>query len=398
MKKIYFSIALCISLLAGMPLSVQEEFIEPPSRLLARVPFSQLTGGIVILRARVGNFPDTLSFVLDTGSSGISLDSTTAEILELKPTPTERTIRGIAGIRKVSFLYNQQLHFPGLVIDNLDFHINDYSILTAVYGERIDGIIGYSVLSRYIMKLDYDSLKLDFYSKGTIRYPRGGFLLKPSVNMLVAQTAKVRDAETINSRFLYDMGAGVCMLLTKDFVNDSDFISKKRKRWIKEGEGLGGKIDMELTVIKEVKLGPYRFRNVPVYIFDDVNNVTSYPYLGGLIGNDILRRFNIILNYEKSDIYLIPNTHYYDLFDYSYAGIELYLIQGIIVIGDVAEGSPAEKAGIEEGDQVVAINKNFAQNLNQYKLALQTPNEKIKIIIRRGGQLKEIMFKIKSIQ
>ena len=298
----------------------------------------------------------------------------------------------------MSFLYNQQLHFPGLVIDNLDFHINDYSILTAVYGERIDGIIGYSVLSRYIMKLDYDSLKLDFYSKGTIRYPRGGFLLKPSVNMLVAQTAKVRDAETINSRFLYDMGAGVCMLLTKDFVNDSDFISKKRKRWIKEGEGLGGKIDMELTVIKEVKLGPYRFRNVPVYIFDDVNNVTSYPYLGGLIGNDILRRFNIILNYEKSDIYLIPNTHYYDLFDYSYAGIELYLIQGIIVIGDVAEGSPAEKAGIEEGDQVVAINKNFTQNLNQYKLALQTPNEKIKIIIRRGGQLKEIMFKIKSIQ
>ena len=398
MKKIFFSIALCISLLAGMPLAAQEEFIEPPSRLLARVPFSQLTGGIVILRARLGNFPDTLSFVLDTGSSGISLDSTTAEILELKPTPTERTIRGIAGIRKVSFLYNQQLHFPGLVIDNLDFHINDYSILTAVYGERIDGIIGYSVLSRYIMKLDYDSLKLDFYSKGTIRYPRGGFLLKPSVNMLVAQTAKVRDAETINSRFLYDMGAGVCMLLTKDFVNDSDFISKKRKRWIKEGEGLGGKIDMELTVIKEVKLGPYRFRNVPVYIFDDVNNVTSYPYLGGLIGNDILRRFNIILNYEKSDIYLIPNTHYYDLFDYSYAGIELYLIQGIIVIGDVAEGSPAEKAGIKEGDQVVAINKNFAQNLNQYKLALQTPNEKIKIIIRRDGQLKEIMFKIKSIQ
>ena len=398
MKKIFFCITICISLLAGMPLAAQEEFIESPSRLLARVPFSQLTGGIVILRARVGNFPDTLSFVLDTGSSGISLDSTTAEILELKPTPTERTIRGIAGIRKVSFLYNQQLHFPGLVIDKLDFHINDYSILTAVYGERIDGIIGYSVLSRYIMKLDYDSLKLDFYSKGTIRYPRGGFLLKPSVNMLVAQTAKVRDAETINSRFLYDMGAGVCMLLTKDFVNDSDFISKKRKRWIKEGEGLGGKIDMELTVIKEVKLGPYRFRNVPVYIFDDVNNVTSYPYLGGLIGNDILRRFNIILNYEKSDIYLIPNTHYYDLFDYSYAGIELYLIQGIIVIGDVAEGSPAEKAGIEEGDQVVAINKNFAQNLNQYKLALQTPNEKIKIIIRRGGQLKEIMFKIKSIQ
>ena len=95
------------------------------------------------------------------------------------------------------------------------------------------------------------------------------------------------------------MGAGVCMMLSKDFVEDSAFIDKKRKFWAKEGEGLGGKIDMELTVIKELKLGPYRFRNVPIYIFDDEYNVTSYPYLGGLIGNDILRRFNVILNYAQ---------------------------------------------------------------------------------------------------
>ena len=52
--------------------------------------------------------------------------------------------------------------------------------------------------------------------------------------------------------------------------------------YAKEAEGVGGKIDMHLTVIKEIKLGPYRFRNVPIYIFDDTYNVTSYPYLGGL--------------------------------------------------------------------------------------------------------------------
>jgi len=167
--------------------------------------------------------------------------------------------------------------------------------------------------------------------------------------------------------------------------------------WIKEGEGLGGKLDMELRVIKEIKLGPYRFRNVPIYIFDDENNVTNYPYMGGLIGNDILRRFNVILNYPQGDIYLIPNTHYTDAFDYSYSGIELYLIGGLILVGDVAKGSEAEEAGIKEGDQVIAINKNFSQNLNQYKIALQAPNERVKLIIRRDAAIKEIEFKIKSI-
>lgn len=378
-------------------LNAQEEFIPPPSYELATIPFSQLTGGIVILKAKVAEFPDTLNFILDTGSSGISLDSTTVDYLGLNPVATERTIRGIAGIRKVSFLYNQSLHFPGLTVDSLNFHINDYSILTAVYGERIDGIIGYAVISRYIMKLNYDSLKLSFYTNGTIRYPRDGYLLKPTFNMLVSQEMRVKDARSVYSRFLFDLGAGLCMLLSRDFVNDSSIIHKKRKRWVKEGEGLGGKIDMELTVIREVKIGPYKFKNVPIYVFDDVYNVTSYPYMGGLIGNDILRRFNVILNYANGDIYLSPNAHFSDLFDYSYSGVELYLIQGVILIGDIAKGSPAEASGLKEGDQVLAVNKDFSQNLNQYKILMQVPNERVKLVIRREGVIMEIEFKVKSI-
>lgn len=222
-------------------------------------------------------------------------------------------------------------------------------------------------------------------------------LLKHSVSQLVTQPLRVKDAETVYSRFLYDMGAGLCLLLSREFVDDSALIHKKRKRWVKEGEGLGGKIDMELTVIKEVRVGPYKFRNVPIFVFDDVYNVTSYPYMGGLLGNDILRRFNVILNYAKGDIYITPNTHFSDVFDYSYSGVELYLIGGRIILGDIAKGSPAEACGLKEGDEVIAVNKNFSQNLNQYKIALQVPNEKIKIIVRRDGVMRDFEFKVRSI-
>lgn len=375
----------------------QEEFIDPPSKELTTIPFEQLTGGIIILHAKFADFPDTLNFILDTGSSGISLDSTTVDYFGLVPAPSERSIRGVAGIRKVSFLYNQSLHFPGLSVDSLNFHINDYTILTAVYGEKIDGIIGFAVLSRYIVKLDYDSMRLSVCTNGTLRYPRGGYLLKPTFNQLVSQPLRVKDDQTISSRFLFDIGAGLCMLFSRDFIEDSSLLNKKRKRWVKEGEGLGGKLDMELTVIKEVKIGPYRFRKVPVYIFDDEYNVTSYPYMGGLIGNDIMRRFNVILNYHKGDIYITPNRHYSELFDYSYSGLELYLIDGRIIAGDIAKGSPAEAAGLKEGDQILGINKNFTQNLNQYKIALQVPNEKVKIVFRRNGEIMDIEFKIVSI-
>ncbi|TMI95735.1 MAG: PDZ domain-containing protein [Bacteroidetes bacterium] len=388
----FFAVALFCSRLAA-----QEEFIEPPSKFLTRIHFLQLTGGVVLLQGQLVGYPDTLNFILDTGSGGISLDSTTARYLKLKPIPSDRTIRGIAGIRMVSFVNNQKLKLGTLTVDSLDFHINNYDILTAVYGERIDGIIGFSVLRRFIFKIDYDSSKIDIYSKGTLKYPRGGFLFRPLIATLPIQAARVKDSRTIQTRFLYDIGAGLCMMLSKDFIEDSALLYKKRKLFFKEAEGLGGKIDMQMTVIKEVKMGPYRFRNVPVYIFKDEYNVTSYPFLGGLIGNDILRRFNCILNYDKRDFYLTPNSHYLEPFDYSYSGIELYFINGEITVGDVADGSPAAASGLREGDAVVAINKVFSQNITQLKLALQNTNEKIKMIVRRKGELMVFEFKVRSI-
>jgi hypothetical protein len=378
------------------PLLAQEEFIEP-SHFLTRFGFTQLTGGVILMKGQLNSFSDTLNFILDTGSGGISLDSSTADYFGLKGTPSNRTIRGIAGIRSVSFLNNQKLVLPGLAIDSLNFHINDYAILTSVYGERIDGIVGYSVLSRYILKINFDSSYIEFWSQGTLKYPRGGYLLRPLINTLPVQTARIKDGVTINSRFLFDMGAGLNMMLTTDFIKDSALLHKKRKFFVKQAEGLGGKIDMNMTVIKEVKLGPYRFRNVPIYVFDDKYNVTSYPYLGGLIGNDLLRRFNIILNYGRRDIYLVPNSHYNEPFDYSYTGIELFMENGQIILGDVARGSPAESIGLKEGDIVVAINKNFSQNLQQYKMAMQNAGDRLKIIIQRGAELIEFNLKVKSI-
>lgn len=395
MKYVRFMFVL-LCLLHCLAGKAQEEFIEPSQRL-TRVPMEVLTGGVMILQARFSDKPDTLNFILDTGSGGISLDSTTTEYFGLTPTPSERTIRGIAGIKQVAFLYNRELHLPGLTVDSLNFHVNDYSLLTSVYGLRVDGIIGYSVLSRYIVKINFDSSYVEFWSQGAIRYPRGGYLMKPFISTLPVTTARVRDEGMANTRFLFDMGAGLNMLLGNDFVKDSALLHHRRKLWVKQAEGLGGTIDMHMTVIKEVKLGPYRFRNVPIYLFEDEFNITSYPYMGGLIGNDLLRRFNIILNYARRDFYLLPNKHFNDDFDYSYTGIELYYANGRVVLGDVANGSPAEQAGLKEGDVVIAVNRNFTQSLQAFKAELQGNRERIKMIVLRNGVLLDYEFKVQSI-
>src|SRR5688572_2621516 len=374
-----------------------QELVEPPAKLLTSIRFKQLSGGVILLKAQFANYPDTLSFILDTGSGGISLDSATVDYFKITPTPSEMTILGIAGSRKVSFVYNQRLRLPGLTVDSLNFHINDYEILTQVYGEKIDGIIGYSLLSRYIFWINYDSSKISIFTNGRLKYPCGGWLYEPILRTLPVQSARIRDGVTTDSRFLFDIGAGLCLMLNKEFIEDSNFLDKKRVLYAKEAEGVGGKIDMHMTVIKELRMGPYRFRNIPVFVFDDTFNITSYPYLSGIIGNDILRRFNLILNYAKREFYFMPNTHYQDPFDYAYSGIELYYVDGDILLGDVAIASPAEKAGLREGDVLIGINNMLNANIQQYKTALQSAGQKIRIIISRDDKLMEFNFKIKSI-
>jgi hypothetical protein len=375
----------------------QEEFVPPAAKYITTVPFRMLSGGIVIIKARLSQFPDTLNFIFDTGSGGISLDSMTTITLGIKGALSDKTIRGIAGIRQVKFAYNHKLHLPGLTVDSLNFHINDYDVLTSAYGEKIDGIIGYSFINRYILKIDYDSLKMHVYSKGTIKYPRGGFLLRPLLTSIPVMNAELRDDRDVTTRFYFDIGAGMCLLLSNDFAADSAFTKPKRKWFTTQAEGLGGKAPMKLGVIKQVKIGPYRFRNVPTYIFDDQFNVTSYPYLGGLIGNDLLRRFNLIINYEKRDIYMMPNSHFKDVFDYSYTGIGMYVIDGEIRIIDVMPGSPAEAAGFKSEDIIMAVENNFSQSIQAYKNLMQSPGQKLKVLILREGEPMILTLKVKSI-
>ena len=376
----------------------QEEFIPPPSKLLTSFPFTLLNGGIILVKATLGNYPDTLNFVFDTGSGGISLDSTTCTQLHIVPKPSDKTIRGIAGVRNVSFVYNETIHLPGLQVDSLNFHVNDYAILTSVYGQNIDGIIGYNFLTRYIVKIDYDSSLIYVYTKGTIKYPKGGYLTHPFIVNLPVEEAKVKDNTNISARFYFDTGAGLCLLLSTDFVSDSSLFGSKKKKPVPTlAQGLGGKTNMLQTTVKDFRIGPYHFRNVPTYIFDDEYNIASYPSLGGLIGNDLLRRFNIILNYGRREIYLMPNSHYRESFDYSYTGLSIYWIDDEIRVADVMKDSPAEKAGFKPGDIVFSVGNNFSKNIQVYKTMLQNIGEKIKVIIMRDGSLIELSLKVRRI-
>lgn len=364
----------------------QEEFVPPQAKLLTCFRFQQFSGGVIMIRGTLDSQKDSLNFILDTGSGGISLDSTTAEKLKISAQMSDRTIRGIAGLKQVAFAYNHTLNLPGLITEKLDFHINDYDLLTSVYGIQVDGIIGYSFLRRYIVRIDFDKEELEIYAPGAMHYPKGGYLMKPNFSTLPLPSLIVEDAETISARFIFDTGAAMSLLMSSEFAADSAVMRSNRKRFLTQVEGLGGKKRMEYTIVKSLKIGPYKFRRVPTHIFEDEFNVTSYPLLGGLIGNDLLRRFNMIINYPEQSIHLKPNTHFTEPFDYSYTGLGVYMLEGEIRVIDVIEGTPGAKAGFKQGDVIFAIDNNYSKNIKSLKMQLQNAGAKVRVVIFRQGK------------
>ena len=397
-KTIRFVVLLCFLLAWLMPVA-QPVDKQPPAKHITYVPFTLLTGGVIIVRALLDNYPDTLNFVLDTGSGGISLDSATCDELKVRKEKSNILIKGIAGIRAVEYAYNHSLKLPGIVTENLDFHINDYDILTSVYGIKIDGIIGYSFLHRYLVTINYEKQKLDIWSNGTFRYPSGGYTLHPRFSTLPVQQISLKEKkQTINSNFFFDTGAGLCFLMSDNFVNDSSVFDSSKKLYPTLAQGLGGKANMQVTTIRQVKIGPYRFRDVPTYVFNDPYNATSYPQVSGLIGNDLMRRFTVTLNYARSEIFIKPNTFFRDSFDYSYTGLGMYLVDRKITVLDIMKGSPAEKAGLEIGDVIIAVNRNFSANIQTYKTMLQAENTLQTLIIdREKVGLLTFLLRVKSI-
>lgn len=174
-----------------------------------------LTGrGIIIIKGRIGSIPDTLNFILDTGSGGISLDSTTAMRFNLTPQITDATITGLSQKKQAEYIQGQQLELPGLTVDNLDFHINDYSFLTDANRIKIDGVIGYRFLSRYIIKINYETLKIEVWSPGNIKYPGKGYVMPAKIDKLAAINATINDSRRTGSDFYFDTGAELCFLLS----------------------------------------------------------------------------------------------------------------------------------------------------------------------------------------
>jgi hypothetical protein len=246
----------------------------------------------------VFNGTDSLMLNFDTGATEIDL---TTDALKQK-------VRFKPQINDVSY---------DIKIGNQTYKSKVYDI--AVAGNETDGMLGWNVFDGMIVELDYDNNKMILHSKMPKQVLHNKHYSKFKITYIKNKPfieAEISQSGTRNkSLFLFDLGYQRTIMLDHDLLQEARFPTEKMeviKKVIMHGIK-GNEVPVITSNLESLKIGNFELKNVPAQIMGQNKPMPGVNI--HILGSDILKRFNTILDFQKNVIYLKPNH----LFDLEYA-------------------------------------------------------------------------------
>jgi predicted metalloprotease with PDZ domain len=160
-----------------------------------------------------------------------------------------------------------------------------------------------------------------------------------------------------------------------------------------------GKSSVEIAVIKSIKLGGYEFGGRPIMLSTAKKGLTAADNYLGLLGNELISRFNFILDYSNNILFLKPNQSYHRKTDFPVSGIDLVSKNGEILISDVVSTSSAYMKGLRRGQKILAINNIKKGSLEEYRQILNSSEGTIVEIeyLTKAGVKMQAKIKLKRL-
>jgi hypothetical protein len=156
--------------------------------------------------------------------------------------------------------------------------------------------------------------------------------------------------------------------------------------------GLGGELRLLVGRAVSISIGSVAIPNPVVYISQDKAGALASTDFDGVIGGEILKRFKVVFDCSRNRLILEPNVHYTEPFEYDMSGIRLRAEGDDLRrfrISQVLQGSPAEEAGLHEGDLLDSIDGTPASgfSLDDIYQMLKRQTREYKMLVKRGNEI-----------
>lgn len=219
-------------------------------------------------------------------------------------------------------------------------------------------------------------------------------------------------------RLIFDLGAPVTLLSNKAAKESKTISPNKRPSFLMGMQGEG--------VVKEMQFGDAKAKDIPVMIFDHPAITAMSEILGkrfdGILGYTFFARYRTTIDYEKKRLWFEPVRETTEnvaaalpermlnpgktvptrvvVPRHNAVGIEIEMQPGDqtkaeppdVKISKIHPGSPAQIAGLKQGDILVSFGPHWLFQPSDLADALHgcTPGEKVILVIKRENQLREL--------
>lgn len=436
-------VLLCI-LLQATCIFGQQVFELPGNKKKEKVNF-KLINNLILMPVEVNNVP--LTFLLDTGAASTVIFSfEEIDTIELKNSQLIK-LRGLGKGEPVDALKSEgnTVKIGKALSSNQTIYVVFDGALnfSSRLGVPVHGIIGKDFLKDFVVEVNNQMERIRFFKPEEYKKKRCRDCLEKELffkNDKPHLTASFKDGNNKKEvNLLIDSGSGDALWLFEN--SDENIVIPENAFEDYLGLGINGSIYGKRSKVDEFTLADFNFTNVNT-AYPDIEFIDILGDQGnrnGSIGGELLKRFNWTISYKDAYIQLKRNKYFNDPFYYNMSGLTLQQggftlvkeqknmqadtyklnqnenfsvfnlnlapkmeirLETVFEVVELREGSPAEIAGIEVGDEILEIN-----NTPAYKYKLHELNQMfytregrtIKMKISRDGFEQIVKFDLKDI-
>lgn len=250
----------------------------------------------ICIKARVNN-SDTLSLMFHTSSTGITVTKESLKEKILLKDKQNTNIQTWGGRADAEFSEHNMLFINKLKWEDITVFVNENS------GPNTDGKFGYDLFAKKIVSLDYDKnfmivaetlpKNLKGYQKMNLTFLNGSMFIDGKLEI---------GEEIFQDKFMFHSGYGGAILLDPKIAEKYDMKSLKTISTSELKDSYGNVFKIETKLLPKLKIGNKTLKNVPLSFAAKSSDIPMKVF-----GNDLLKRFNVIFDFQKNEIYLKPN-------------------------------------------------------------------------------------------
>jgi Aspartyl protease len=258
------------------------------------VPFVWTPGQIEVA-VRVNGTPAT--FLLDTGSEYSVVSTRLAGRLGLTLETSGQ--RGFA--RGVS------LGFGSIAMKNQHVMVMPFDTYYA-RGRQIDGLLGYDVFERYTVRIDFRDKRLTFWEPAAFEAPKLSVPVRITFAgrlPVVAGTLRLAGARRLPARLMVDTGASQSIMLRHPFAAKHKLFALAKGETTAPSLASGPRRVAQIPA-EQLTIGALAFDRPQLLAFTEPVGSAASTRTDGLIGNTLLSRFTLYVDYARKRLLFEP--------------------------------------------------------------------------------------------